>query len=67
MARILKMDYIINLEYPNDRCRRLNKIRQSNSAHDDYAAKFSRVNIAGMNELECKCIISRICWLALIA
>jgi len=60
MARIMKMDYIVNLEYPNDRCRILlsqnmrikNEIRHSNSAHVDYRTEFSSVNIAEMNELD---------------
>mmetsp|Transcript_18436 Transcript_18436/g.27343 ORF Transcript_18436/g.27343 Transcript_18436/m.27343 type:complete len:84 (+) Transcript_18436:358-609(+) len=60
MAIITKMDYIVNLEYPNDTCRSLllqnmrivkNEIRHSNSAHVDYTTEFSRVNIAEMNEL----------------
>ena len=54
------MDYIVNLEYPNDTCTSLllhnmrikNKIRHSNSAHVDYTKEFSRVNVAEMNELD---------------
>jgi len=60
MARIMKMDYIVNLEYPNDTCTSLllqnmrikNEIRHSNSAHVDYTKEFSRVNVAEMNELD---------------
>ena len=60
MAGNIKMDYIVNLEYPNDTCTSLllhnmrikNKIRHSNSAHVDYTKEYSRVNIAEMNELD---------------